>query len=300
VLTPPTVELGNDTSLCGSSSILLDAGNPGSSYLWNDNTIQQTKLVSTTGTYSVTVAGSNSCTASSDIVVSSTALVPPVISTAHVQLCSGDTAVVCPIGAGFAQYLWNTGSTSNCVNATLAGNYYVTVTDANGCTAESNHLAISVYPSPSVSISVNGDSLSAFNAVDYQWYLNGGLIPGATSNVYVATQSGIYTVQVTDANGCHAISSAISVVTGILNPNEDHIISVYPNPSISGQWHLSVTSELIGKPFEILDNIGRILYHSKIKAEQSEISIDIQAPSGVYWLRVISETGNYSQKLVRL
>ncbi|MGQ9863460.1 MAG: PKD domain-containing protein [Bacteroidia bacterium] len=40
------------------------------------------------------------------------------------------------------------------------------------------------------------------NGLTYEWYINGNLIPGATSQTYSVTQSGIYSVRVTTATGC--------------------------------------------------------------------------------------------------
>src|SRR5690554_1888607 len=56
-----TVNLGNDTSFCDNNPILLDAGNfPGATYLWNDNSTNQTLQVNTSGQYYVTVIA-NGC-----------------------------------------------------------------------------------------------------------------------------------------------------------------------------------------------------------------------------------------------
>ena len=111
-----------------------------------------------------------------------------------------------------------------------AGNYYVTVTDLNGCTVESNHLAINVHPQPPVSISVNGDTLNAYNAVAYQWYRNNNIINGATSSIYIVTQAGSYTVAISDSNGCVATSNVI-VIAGIAELSSNYSIIVYPNPA---------------------------------------------------------------------
>lgn len=58
----PTVYLGEDTTLCGNFSLLLDAGNPGMQYLWmpygqSTETIQATEQI----TYSVTVSNEYGC-----------------------------------------------------------------------------------------------------------------------------------------------------------------------------------------------------------------------------------------------
>jgi gliding motility-associated-like protein len=58
--TSPTVFLGNDTSLCGSSSsIILNAHNNGCSYLWSTGEYSQNITVTTSGNYSVSVTCGN-------------------------------------------------------------------------------------------------------------------------------------------------------------------------------------------------------------------------------------------------
>lgn len=64
----PEVYIGNDTTLYEGQTLLLDAGNPGSDFLWTTGDTTQTLLVSDPGTYGVTV--SNSCgSAYDDIIV---------------------------------------------------------------------------------------------------------------------------------------------------------------------------------------------------------------------------------------
>jgi len=70
----PVVDLGMDTiTICVYSTTTLDAGNPGSFYLWSTNETTQTITVDSTGvgvgtgTYSVTVTDVNGCTGSDQI-----------------------------------------------------------------------------------------------------------------------------------------------------------------------------------------------------------------------------------------
>lgn len=62
----PEVFLGNDTTIMQGQTLILDAGNPGSDYLWSTGETTQTLPVSVTGTYSVIV--SNFCGADSDTI----------------------------------------------------------------------------------------------------------------------------------------------------------------------------------------------------------------------------------------
>ncbi|NVO02874.1 MAG: T9SS type A sorting domain-containing protein, partial [Bacteroidetes bacterium] len=75
-LTIPTVSLGNDTTICASQAITIDAGNAGSSFAWNPNgQSTQTITVDSTGlglgatTISVMVTDINLCVSSDTIVI---------------------------------------------------------------------------------------------------------------------------------------------------------------------------------------------------------------------------------------
>ena len=55
IIVTPTVDLGNDVSLCAGDSTLLDAGSGHTNYLWNTGETTQTIYADTAGTYTVTV-----------------------------------------------------------------------------------------------------------------------------------------------------------------------------------------------------------------------------------------------------
>ena len=73
VHTPPTVDLGNDTLICVSCTLTLDADNAGSTYLWSTGATTQTIDVTTPGTYWVEVTDGNGCMAVDSIVVTNDA-----------------------------------------------------------------------------------------------------------------------------------------------------------------------------------------------------------------------------------
>jgi hypothetical protein len=125
---------------------------------------------------------------------------------------SGNASVCAP--PGYSTYQWNGGDTGNCTEAKLAGNYYVIVTDGNGCTAMSDSVNITVLPSPEVTVLHNlltvcaGDSAllcASGNFTLYQWNL------GETDSCIEASHSGSYYVIVTDSNGCTDTSASVPV-----------------------------------------------------------------------------------------
>ncbi|MEO1448221.1 MAG: PKD domain-containing protein [Bacteroidota bacterium] len=57
----PEVNIGSDTVYCNVDSVILDAGNPGSTYLWNDNSDTQTLIADSSAFYTVTVTNVFGC-----------------------------------------------------------------------------------------------------------------------------------------------------------------------------------------------------------------------------------------------
>ncbi len=209
-------------------------------------------------------------------------------------VCSGQNVNLCA-PSNFLVYQWNTGETTKCITTNIAGNYYVTVTDNNSCRAESNHLAISFYPMPSVSVSVNGDTLSVYNAVTQQWYLDGNAISNATSNVYVATESGNYTVAVTDSNGCTGTSNAI-LISGIANLVEEVGVSIYPNPVYDKLFVETSGTEI--EQINIYNTTGTLV--SQTKQPQTK-SIDISAlAQGVYVAEIRMKDARVKRRFVKM
>jgi hypothetical protein len=94
--------------------------------------------------------------------------------------------------------------------------YQVTPT-ANGCSGSAGTYTITVNPLPDSTITPNGATtfcsggsvaLSAIpNYSSYTWNKNGIVIPGAASATYFATQSGVYSVSITNQYSCNSMES---------------------------------------------------------------------------------------------
>ena len=86
---------------------------------------------------------------------------------------------------------------------------------------------------PSVpTITPNGVTLVSSGSNFYQWYLNGAIINGAIGQVYTPSQSGNYTVVITDVNGCSNTSTPFNFTsTGINEKSTSENILIYPNPA---------------------------------------------------------------------
>jgi hypothetical protein len=107
-------------------------------------------------------------------------------------------------------------SVSSTLTVKTSGSYKVVVTNASGCQSVSNARAVSAINnqipptiSPVGAVTVcSGDSviLSSSSTAGNQWFRDGSIINGATSQTDPATLAGSYTVQVSTQAGCNAES----------------------------------------------------------------------------------------------
>ncbi len=213
----PTIT-GQD-SICLGSSTQLSAGTGYLGYLWSTGASTPNITVNNPGAYIVTVTDSLGCQ-NKDTFQLSNILLNPLTSNSD-SICSGSQLII-EAGAGFIQYVWNTGDTTQQILASSPGYYSVTVEDVNGCTVkDSLFLTLISLPIPIISGSdtlCSGLPLAVTNTYSSYSWSNGG----NTNSIY-PTSSGIYSVTVTDQNGCTGsasknvivISSPVPIISGI-------------------------------------------------------------------------------------
>jgi gliding motility-associated-like protein len=142
----PSVNLGVDTSICNGDILLLDAGlQQGYSYLWNDNSILSNSNVSAFGSYFVFVTDSNGCINSDTINVLLNPL-PYVNLGDDIEICDGYSIMLESTLVG-ASYLWGNNSTDAIYEVVSSGDYFVVITDSNGC-INSDTVNIIIHPDP--------------------------------------------------------------------------------------------------------------------------------------------------------
>lgn len=132
----PEVNLGEDTVVCEQTTIILDAGNPGATYLWNNGSTNQTLPVGATGIYYVEVTSPDGCVETDTIQVNFF-LTLNVDLGPDTTILQGETLV---LDAGFAgaAYEWSTGDTTQTITVDSAGIYSVIVYDKSGCPSSDN------------------------------------------------------------------------------------------------------------------------------------------------------------------
>ncbi|MEO8588189.1 MAG: gliding motility-associated C-terminal domain-containing protein, partial [Flavobacteriales bacterium] len=237
------VSLGNDTTLCPSEQLVVDAAQPGATYLWQDGSTGSSITVTSGGTYTVDLTNVNGCTATDDILVAY-ASASAVDLGNDTTLCQGAQLLLDATLPG-ASYMWSTGEQTATISVTSAANYSVTVTQG-ACTV-SGAVNVQVTAAPSVDLGPDvapcpGENL-VFDATSagatYLWST------GDQTPTIDVTQDGTYSVTVTNAAGCEAFDDVavtyFSPTAIDLGPDQDlcngqNVILNAALPGASYEW----------------------------------------------------------------
>ncbi len=187
---------------------------------------------------------------------------------------------------------------SNSASNLCAGNYPVDVTDSYGCIAS----AVVEVPQPSQleigSQLVQNTSCIGCNDGSIQVDIIGGVSPysyiwndGNTSEDRNFLSPGIYSVCVTDLNGCNFCKTfnVLNGVTGIINNINSPAIEVFPNPAvdfINIRYHNS--NRIEKHIIEIENSLGKKLKTIISTGELVQISMQ-EFSNGIYFLKVIDQ-----------
>lgn len=181
-------------------------------------------------TYTVTQGGCTGTATQSTTVSASPAV--QITASGPSSFCNGGTVTLTATQG--SAYTWSNGATTQSIYVTQAGSFNVTVTNPGGCNASvaaNSVVSVTVYPNPVTfagadqtllqtpnNTVVIGNSPTAFGGTApyiYQWSPSTGLNSNTIANPTVSNLSSniVYTVVVTDANGCTATDDVlVSVV----------------------------------------------------------------------------------------
>lgn len=265
----PQPNLGNDTVVCSSESLVLDPGNNFSSYFWQNGSEDSTFLATESGLYWVQVTNEFGCMAADSVNIS---FAPELnISIGNDStLCEGNTLMLCA-GSGYADYLWQDGSVDSCFTATTSGSYWVRVTDEYQCVAFDT---VNLVFLPSAEFTFGPDTLICYNETllldpgeGYESYL---WQDGSQGQSFLVSEPGLYWVQV--SNQCGAGGDTISV-----DFTEPYDISLGND-----------TSFCYGHSIILDPGAG---YTSYLWDDGSELQFNTVSTGGYHWVEVTDSLG---------
>ncbi|MEI6123092.1 MAG: Ig-like domain-containing protein [Bacteroidota bacterium] len=213
----PIVNLGHDTTICNGSTLVLNAGNAGSTYVWTPSgALTQTITVSSAGTYSVQVTNANTCVNTASIQVNFSANANATITAVN-PMCSNVAAF--NLVAAQSGGTWSGAGITNATLGTFSpaaagsGTSQVIYNIAGAC-GDDDTVSITVYAVPALSIDSVNPGCPDFNQGSIALQVVGGMAPftynwnsGETSTVLTNLHLGTYTVTVTDNNQCVVVRS---------------------------------------------------------------------------------------------
>ncbi|WP_343634793.1 choice-of-anchor I family protein [Fluviicola sp.] len=296
VNTLPVVDAGSDQTVCTGTSITLTATGA-STLVWNNGITNGMAFNATTaGAYIVSGTDTNGCVGTDTLILTLNAL-PTVDAGADQSVCTGTSVTFTATGA--STLAWNNGVINGApFNATTAGSYIVTGTDANGC-VNTDTLELTLFVLPNINlgadmtvcanhfpVTVNGPA----GYTTYSW--NNGTMTQNTT----ATQGGSYILTVTNSNGCQDMDTIVIVSDPCLGLNENTVFeyTVYPNPASQTVF---VETNVPNTEAVVYGANGQVLFTQQNTAATFTLNVADLA-DGMYWLKVSSTEGTATKQLL--
>lgn len=233
----PTITVPS-TTFCAGGSVLMTAST-GTSYKWFNGTSQvgtdATYTAAAAGNYTVEVVHASGCKAMSapvTLTVNPLPVITPYIKIDQGTWNSSSAEIACEAGTvnfgphpnvasgwswtgpgNFSSTLRN--PVLNNVTVNNAGTYTATYTDPNGCKINNDFIIqvskpTAIITAPVTSFCSGGSAtLTASAGAAYNWF--NGTAPVGTLQSYTATEPGSYTVEVTNASNCKAVSAPVTI-----------------------------------------------------------------------------------------
>jgi hypothetical protein len=257
----PVVTASGPVSFCSGGTVTLSSSSA-TNNVWSTGATTQSIVVSTSGTYSVTVSNASGCTAASaatTVTVNPNPAVPTVAANGPLTFCAGDSVVL--TSSSTSNNSWNTGDTTQSITVNASGTYFVTAVNGNGCQAQSAIDSVTVNPLPNVptvalsgpSTFCSGDSVVLTSSAAF----NNTWSTGDTTQTITVFTAGNFSVSVSDINGCSASSAStlISVnslpLTPVISTNGPTVfcagdsVILTSNTSLGNQWNTGDTTQSI-------------------------------------------------------
>ncbi len=219
----PSFSLLGSKSFCPNASASLMVDTLFATYNWSTGDTTQTATFSTPGDYEVTVTNSKNCSSTKAFTIE--IVTPPVaMINGDDTICAGSSVSL--FGSPLNNtYNWSTGENESFILASAAGTYGLTVTDGNGCTSSTTKTLTEI-SQPTLTLSgdttICKDGTTSLmveeNYPNYLWSTGGN-----TQTILVDT-AGIYTVTVTNENGCeNQLSHIVTELTGPIIPAREEV-----------------------------------------------------------------------------
>jgi Secretion system C-terminal sorting domain len=294
----PVVSAGQTQTVCVGTSATLN-GSGASTYSWDNNVTNGVSFTpNTTQTYTVTGIDVNGCQNTAQVSITVNPL-PTVNAGTAQNVCPGIQVTLTASGA--STYVWdNNISNGQAFTPNASGIYTVIGTDLNGC-EDTAQVSVNLFTAPSVNL--GNDTIVCEYNFPYQITATGtagatySWDNGSTGNPISVAAAGLYTVTVTDNNGCTSTDDIViesDPCAGIIEQGMSIIL--YPNPF---NENVQITStESIDAQLEVYGSDGRIVYSTRMNGQYATLSLANLA-RGNYLVKIVQNGTPHVTKLVK-
>jgi hypothetical protein len=200
---------------------------------------------------------------------------------------------------------WADGSVDTARTNLAPGNYTIEMTTINDCEfiVDAEITAGLPYPAvPTVTLDMDGILTTDASGLSHQWLLNGNPIAGATNPTYEPTESGDYSVVVSNANGCEATSEEI-LVTVVATEEESGFekMAILPNPFHDFFLLQLQSNQALRFEMTLTDAKGQTILKEQLNANgffEKKYQLP-NIPAGLYFIAIKNEQGEWTEQLVR-
>jgi gliding motility-associated-like protein len=296
---PPPVITG-DTLACEGQGVVLSAGGGYDDYIWTNGYNGPVVLVGP-GSYMCLATSGNCRLASNQITVYPVPNPEPDI-TGDLFSCGGQPATL-GTDEDYVQYLWSNGSTDDGITVGT-GSYFVTVTDDNGCFANSDTVDVlsandpaagiasdsppGVFPGSTV-VFTNTSTIDGGTIVSIVWSIDSTILGTGNTLTQLFDTPGTYpiTITVTTADGCTGTFTYQQIVIpteievpNVFSPNGDGQndalefsgVQYYPNTRLNvyNRWGQSIFESTSYKNTWRAPDVAEGTYYYVLKLENGK------------------------------
>ncbi len=209
-------------------------------------------------------------------------------------------------------YLWSNGATTSTIVDLNAGQYTVSVTDAEGCESVQSGSLTEPAPVVSVPISITPETVGQQNgAIDadvtggtqpytYQWTAPNGEVISNQQDVS-GLSAGNYALEITDANDCVSLHYfTVQPVSSVGQRQLERAISLFPNPT-SGNVTIAFDEvEAMEANITVFDLTGKLVVNfANANIASGHFRLDVSSHAeGLYLVRIMIENQVVTKRVV--
>ena len=304
--TPQLVASGR-TTFCANESVTLTASQE-TSYEWSSGQNTRSINVTTAGNYSVRTRNSFNCLSATSntlsVVVNTLPSPPTVTAKGPVIFCDGDF-VTLQSSSPF-RTLWSTGDSTQALIVRQGGSFSARTRDNNGCLSSSSGLILTATrarPAAPVLQQIGTFLLEASGAASnerYYWRRGTDSLMVATAQLRVM-QTGQYSVRTANTYSPTLVCLSLpSAPYNFVLPNNGETLSIYPNPSLDGNFLIESLEDLSSAVITIYSLSGQFVYQTTptTLGDRKQLQLSSLAP-GPYVLQ-LQATGLKTSKRIQI